>query len=114
MKLRTGSRETENEPPVLQPGFGSVVNESLVASPSFHVQPDLVILKSQLVAAIACPVHTLQAHMFHWSTVRTVRQLEKCDFLGPATSLLEFQLGVAIANCNSTLEPPVASPSKDS
>ena len=30
-----GSREIENEPPVLEPCFGTVVNESLVTSPPF-------------------------------------------------------------------------------
>ena len=39
-QLRTGSREIENESPVLQPCFGTVVNESLATNPRFHVQPD--------------------------------------------------------------------------
>ena len=70
-----GSGEIENEPPVLEPCFGTVVNESLVTSPPFHVQPDPVILKSQLEATIACPIHKLQARIFP-ATVRDVRQLE--------------------------------------
>ena len=97
MQLRTGSREKENEPQVLQPCFGSVVNETLVTSPPFHVQPDLVILNSQLVAAIACPIHKLQARIFHGATVGDVRQLKRCDQIGHATSLFEVHLNVATA-----------------
>ena len=104
MQLRTGSREIENEPPVLEPCFGSVVNESLVTSPPCHVQPDLVVLKSQLIAAIACPIHKLKAHIFHGATVRDVRKLERWDQIGHATSLLEVHLGVAIAYCLQELE----------
>ena len=99
MQLRTDSREIETEPPVLQPCFGSVVNESLVTSPLFHVRPDLVTLKSQLVAAIACPVHKLQARIFHGATVRDVRLHDRCDQMGHATSLLEVHRSAAIACC---------------
>ena len=115
-----GSGEIENEPPVLEPCFGTVVNESLVTSPPLHVQPDLVVLESQLEATIACPIHKLQARIFHAATVRDVRQLERCDQIGHATSLPEVHLGVAIANCLKELEvtklrePPVAFFSKDS
>ena len=99
MQLRTSSKEIGNEPPVLEPSFGCVVSESLVTSPPFHVQPDLVILKSQLIAVIACPIHKLQAHIFHGATLRDVRQQEECGQIGHATSLLEVHLGVVIANC---------------
>ena len=50
MQHRTGSIEIENESTVLQPCFGTVVNESLATDLTFHVQ-----------------------------AVRDVRHLEKCD-----------------------------------
>ena len=99
MQLRSGSGEIENEPPVLEPCFGRVVNESLVTSAPFHVQPELVFLKSQLAAAIACPFQKLQAHTFHGAPNRDVRQEEPRDLIGHATSLLKVHLGVAIDNC---------------